>query len=79
MVLVLSIGLPLLLGVVVDVGLGTMPAATLIAGLVSIPLAAVIVGRVTLLEFDLLIRQVAPDNNLDASETASAPLTKSGT
>ena len=58
--LVVTLAVPLLIGVLADVFLGTAPLATIVFGFIAIPLATVLVLRSTLSEFDRVIDQVAP-------------------
>lgn len=55
-----TVGLPLLVGVLTDVFFGTAPMATIVLGFLAIPLASILVLRSILSEFDRVIAQVAP-------------------
>ncbi|NJN81350.1 MAG: hypothetical protein HC802_03085 [Caldilineaceae bacterium] len=68
----LSTGVPLLIGVMIDLLSGTAPFATIIVGLISIPVSSVVVSKATLAEFDVMVEKIAPERSREDESSMSA-------
>lgn len=72
-IFVVSVAIPLLVGLGVDVLFPSSISMLMIAGIVSIPIVAFVVSRSVLAEMERVIQLVAPHDAADSEAAVSEP------